>query len=278
MPATPRSLQRNARRRGRNQTTRATRGCSVPRRGFGDSPRFLCDYGTYITIGANSFINYDAILLDCAPITIGDDVQIAPRVQLLTAAHPVDDHEARRAKWESASPSRLATMSGSEPAPLCVLGDGRSQLRHRRGQRGDPGHSGERGGRRKSVSGDPPNRVSAVVGRHRTRQTAVVASSHNPGVICDLTVRRRHIRPDGLLLRQHETCAFQRHRDQRHRLDSSRTQSGRACGYRSQDLRAKRSTDLRGCADVLCGAGRKAGYHEPTRGNFTAELERIGLD
>lgn len=67
-------------------------------------PRFLCDYGTHITIGANSFINYDSILLDCAPITIGDDVQIAPRVQLLTATHPVDDHEARRAKWESASP------------------------------------------------------------------------------------------------------------------------------------------------------------------------------
>ena len=67
-------------------------------------PRFQCDYGTYISIGANSFLNYDAILLDCAPITIGDDVSIGPRAQLLTALHPIDDHDARRQGWESASP------------------------------------------------------------------------------------------------------------------------------------------------------------------------------
>ncbi|MGH3636767.1 sugar O-acetyltransferase [Mycobacterium sp.] len=67
-------------------------------------PRLQCDYGTYISIGGNSFVNYDAVLLDCAPITIGDDVSIGPRAQLLTAHHPVDDHDARRDGWESASP------------------------------------------------------------------------------------------------------------------------------------------------------------------------------
>ncbi|MBS9533978.1 sugar O-acetyltransferase [Mycobacterium sp. M1] len=67
-------------------------------------PRFACDYGTQIAIGAHCFINYDAILLDCAPIRIGDHVQIGPRVQLLTALHPVDDHDARRQGWESAAP------------------------------------------------------------------------------------------------------------------------------------------------------------------------------
>lgn len=41
-------------------------------------PRFQCDYGYLIEIGANSFLNYDAILLDCAPIVIGDDVSIGP--------------------------------------------------------------------------------------------------------------------------------------------------------------------------------------------------------
>lgn len=75
---------------------------------FGDGstilPRFQCDYGAHISIGANSFLNYDAILLDCAPISIGEDVSIGPRVQLVTALHPVDDHDARRQKWESASP------------------------------------------------------------------------------------------------------------------------------------------------------------------------------
>nr|WP_231703016.1 sugar O-acetyltransferase [Tsukamurella asaccharolytica] len=76
--------------------------------GIGDGswvvPRFQCDYGAHITIGANSFLNYDAILMDCAPITIGDDCSIGPRVQLLTALHPVEDHAARRARWETAEP------------------------------------------------------------------------------------------------------------------------------------------------------------------------------
>jgi maltose O-acetyltransferase len=67
-------------------------------------PRLQCDYGTYISIGANCFVNYDAVLLDCAPITVGDDVSIGPRAQLLAALHPVDDYEARRQSWESASP------------------------------------------------------------------------------------------------------------------------------------------------------------------------------
>ncbi len=67
-------------------------------------PRFQCDYGYLIEIGANSFLNYDAVLLDCAPIVIGDDVSIGPRCQLLTALHPMTDHEARRQRWESAAP------------------------------------------------------------------------------------------------------------------------------------------------------------------------------
>jgi len=67
-------------------------------------PRFQCDYGVHITIGANSFLNYDPVLLDCARITIGDDVLIGPRAQLLTALHPVEDHQARRERWESAAP------------------------------------------------------------------------------------------------------------------------------------------------------------------------------
>ncbi|TDP91127.1 acetyltransferase-like isoleucine patch superfamily enzyme [Labedaea rhizosphaerae] len=67
-------------------------------------PRFQCDYGSLITLGANSFLNYDAILMDCAPIVIGDDVSIGPRAQLLTALHPIDDHRARRERWETAKP------------------------------------------------------------------------------------------------------------------------------------------------------------------------------
>nr|WP_109470452.1 sugar O-acetyltransferase [Mycolicibacter nonchromogenicus] len=70
-------------------------------------PRFCCDYGKYINIGAHCFVNYDAVFLDCAPITVGDHVSIGPRAQLLTALHPVDDIDARRSGWESAAPITL---------------------------------------------------------------------------------------------------------------------------------------------------------------------------
>jgi maltose O-acetyltransferase len=66
-------------------------------------PPFWCDYGYHITIGARTFINYGAVLLDVAPITIGADVQVGPNVQFLSATHPVEA-AARRAKWESAKP------------------------------------------------------------------------------------------------------------------------------------------------------------------------------
>ncbi|MBH0780492.1 sugar O-acetyltransferase [Nocardia bovistercoris] len=67
-------------------------------------PRFQCDYGHLITLGRNSFLNYDAIVMDCAPVVIGDDVSIGPRAQLLTALHPMQDHELRRQRWETAAP------------------------------------------------------------------------------------------------------------------------------------------------------------------------------
>jgi maltose O-acetyltransferase len=66
-------------------------------------PPFYCDYGYHIRVGARTFVNFGLVALDVAPITIGDDVQIGPNVQLLTPTHPVEA-EARRAKWEAAKP------------------------------------------------------------------------------------------------------------------------------------------------------------------------------
>ncbi|CAA9515341.1 MAG: Maltose O-acetyltransferase [uncultured Solirubrobacteraceae bacterium] len=66
-------------------------------------PPFRCEYGTRVTIGAGTFANYDLLMLDVAPITIGARCQIATRVQVLTATHPIDP-EARRLGWESAAP------------------------------------------------------------------------------------------------------------------------------------------------------------------------------
>jgi maltose O-acetyltransferase len=66
-------------------------------------PTFRCDYGSNISIGAGTFVNYDCVLLDVVPIRIGAACQLATRVQLLAATHPVEP-ETRRAGWESGSP------------------------------------------------------------------------------------------------------------------------------------------------------------------------------
>ncbi|MEG1565674.1 MAG: sugar O-acetyltransferase [Bacilli bacterium] len=53
-------------------------------------PPFRCDYGCHISVGENFYANYDCIFLDTAPITIGNNVFLAPRVCLFTAGHPID--------------------------------------------------------------------------------------------------------------------------------------------------------------------------------------------
>src|SRR4051794_3761980 len=64
---------------------------------------FYCDYGYETTIGARTFANFGLVCLDVATVTIGDDVQIGPNVQLLTPTHPVAAGP-RRDKWEAALP------------------------------------------------------------------------------------------------------------------------------------------------------------------------------
>ncbi|MEV4703652.1 sugar O-acetyltransferase [Actinoplanes sp. NPDC049316] len=66
-------------------------------------PPFHCDYGYQTFIGARTFANFGLLCLDVARITIGDDVQIGPNVQLLTPTHPVAAGP-RRDKWEAALP------------------------------------------------------------------------------------------------------------------------------------------------------------------------------
>jgi maltose O-acetyltransferase len=61
---------------------------------------FQCDYGYQVSVGARTFINFGAVILDSAPVRIGDDVQIGPSVQLVTPTHPLDPVERRtRIEW-----------------------------------------------------------------------------------------------------------------------------------------------------------------------------------
>ena len=89
-------------------------------------PPFRCEYGTPISIGAGTFINYDCVMLDVVAITIGAACQIATRVQFLTATHPIDP-EPRRIGWESAEPITVGDNvwlgGGAILCPGVTIGD-----------------------------------------------------------------------------------------------------------------------------------------------------------
>jgi maltose O-acetyltransferase len=70
-------------------------------------PAFRCDYGTNITIGDGTFVNFDCVMLDIAPIALGSTCWLATQVQLLAATHPIDPIP-RRDGWEYGAPITIA--------------------------------------------------------------------------------------------------------------------------------------------------------------------------
>ena len=89
-------------------------------------PPLRCDYGSLVTIGARTFVNYDCVMLDVAPIRIGAACQIASAVQILTPTHPIDP-EQRRAGWEAAEPITIGDNvwlgGGAIVCPGVTIGD-----------------------------------------------------------------------------------------------------------------------------------------------------------
>lgn len=80
----------------------------------------IIGFGTNIHIGHNVSINYCCLLNDCNRITIGNDVLIAPCVQLNTASHPVALEERLTPDWQpGCSEYRWRTFA----RPI-VVGDG----------------------------------------------------------------------------------------------------------------------------------------------------------
>lgn len=74
---------------------------------LGDNPwiesPFTCDYGYNIYIGNNFYANSNCTILDCAKVTIGNNVLLGPNVSLYTPNHPVNAEE-RNAGYERALP------------------------------------------------------------------------------------------------------------------------------------------------------------------------------
>lgn len=53
-------------------------------------PPFYCDYGSNITLGDRVFFNFNCVILDVAPVSIGSRVLFGPAVQIYTATHPLN--------------------------------------------------------------------------------------------------------------------------------------------------------------------------------------------
>ena len=89
-------------------------------------PMFV-DFGEHISIGARSFVNSGLTALDVARITIGEDVQIGPNVQLLTPTHPLDPDE-RLEGWEAGLPVTIGDNvwlgGGVIVVPGVTIGEG----------------------------------------------------------------------------------------------------------------------------------------------------------
>ena len=51
---------------------------------------FWCDYGYNIELGKNFYANHNLVILDCAKVSFGDNVFIAPNCGFHTAGHPID--------------------------------------------------------------------------------------------------------------------------------------------------------------------------------------------
>ena len=51
---------------------------------------FWCDYGYNIRLGEHFYANHNLVILDCAAVTFGEHVFVAPNCGFYTAGHPID--------------------------------------------------------------------------------------------------------------------------------------------------------------------------------------------
>lgn len=76
------------------------------------------DYGVFTTFGDNCYANFNFTVLDCCPVTIGNDVFFGPNCSLMTPIHPLLAAERNMRFREDGSPYDL------EYAAPITIGDG----------------------------------------------------------------------------------------------------------------------------------------------------------
>ncbi|HPM29785.1 MAG TPA: sugar O-acetyltransferase [Chryseolinea sp.] len=85
---------------------------------------FHTNFGQHIKIGKNVFINHACSFLDMGGITIEDDVQIGPRVNLITENHPVDPSKRKQLDLKSVHIKRNVWIgAGATILPGVTVGE-----------------------------------------------------------------------------------------------------------------------------------------------------------
>lgn len=74
---------------------------------------FYCDHGKSIFIGDNVIVGMNCTFVDNQEIHIGNQVMIAPNVQIYTASHPILPQERLIENWENTSPTYFRTFAKS---------------------------------------------------------------------------------------------------------------------------------------------------------------------
>ena len=69
-------------------------------------PPFFCDYGSNIELGERVFFNFNCVVLDVCPVSIGSFTLFGPAVQIYAATHPLN---AELRKEESGKPVEIGS-------------------------------------------------------------------------------------------------------------------------------------------------------------------------
>lgn len=70
-------------------------------------PDFRCDFGFNIHFKGFALVNYNCVMLDTSPITIGRSVLLGPGVVLACAGHPMNPNQRMSGAFETSAPITL---------------------------------------------------------------------------------------------------------------------------------------------------------------------------
>ena len=90
-------------------------------------PPFFFDYGSFIELGDQVYMNVNCVILDCNRVRIGEQTMLGPGVQLYAAYHPIDAIQ-RCQGPEYAAPITIGRQAwlggGAIVCPGVTIGDG----------------------------------------------------------------------------------------------------------------------------------------------------------